>query len=373
MLDMLKTASTEILKKRGKILQLWEDRAKREVTAAFNQSSIVFRDSISVMLEQLSKALSMKITRTVSLAVADRRDIVLTGIQHGKDRASSIDYTMAELIFEYHILRQVIFQVLEREVDLTSDEREIIQSAIDQGVIDSAVQFNKSLQEVQDALTHTTIHDLRGPVTAAKMGAQMILRHSSEIDSSARLARRIESNMDRLDSMIHGMLDVSRLKAGYVLDLPFSKCDLVLIAKDVVEDLSLVFGDRFKIDFPEECIVFWNDESIRRMIENLATNAAKYSVPDSPVTLTVDRNVQTSSFAVHNLGPAIPADEQALLFQQFRRARNAESNAGWGLGLALVKGIVEAHHGNITVISKEGLGTTFRVELPNDLRASIAA
>jgi signal transduction histidine kinase len=71
---------------------------------------------------------------------------------------------------------------------------------------------------------------------------------------------------------------------------------------------------------------------------------------------------------VHNFGKAIPEEEQALLFQQYRRARSAETRTGWGLGLTVVKGMTEAHHGTVQVESKDEKGTTFSVQLPKDSR-----
>jgi signal transduction histidine kinase len=69
---------------------------------------------------------------------------------------------------------------------------------------------------------------------------------------------------------------------------------------------------------------------------------------------------------VHNEGTPIPAEEVPILFQQFRRARSAEEKTGWGLGLTVVKGMTDAHHGKIEVTSEAGKGTTFTVKLPKD-------
>src|SRR5690606_32735949 len=106
-------------------------------------------------LEQLSDALSTIIDRTDARKRADRIDSERVGRKHGRERAGSLNYSMQQLIFEYHILRQVICDVMEEEVPLTPVEREIIVASIEQAVNDAATQFSETLRDIQEKLTHT--------------------------------------------------------------------------------------------------------------------------------------------------------------------------------------------------------------------------
>jgi signal transduction histidine kinase len=248
-------------------------------------------------------------------------------------------------------------------------DREVIVASIEQGVNDAATQFSETLRDIQERLTHMLAHDLRGPITAAKTNAQLILRRPDDLDHCIRSASRISSSMDRLDSMIHDLLDASRIRAGESLPLQFKECDLDLIARQVVDEANFEQDNRVVVVSNGPCIGYWSESGLRRALENLVTNAVKYGAPNTPITVNVTQAGETAILSVHNEGKPIPQEEQTVLFQQFRRTRSAENMTGWGLGLTLVKGMAQAHGGTARVESLEGKGTTFQIELPMDSRS----
>ena len=105
---------------------------------------------------------------------------------------------------------------------------------------------------------------------------------------------------------------------------------------------------------------------MRRILENLASNAVKYGSPTDPITVTLMKTSREVQISVHNHGYAIPPEEREHVFDSFSRAARPERGAtkGWGLGLAVVKGLTEAHGGTVRVDSVDGAGTTFKVDLP---------
>jgi signal transduction histidine kinase len=103
-------------------------------------------------------------------------------------------------------------------------------------------------------------------------------------------------------------------------------------------------------------------------VENLATNAVKYSTPDTAITITIQQSDSKVILSVHNQGNPIALNEQDTLFQQFRRKKSAETQVGWGLGLTVVKGITESHSGTVRIESSDEKGTSFIIELPRDAR-----
>lgn len=366
---MINRTSERLRRNTDRIIKRWEERARKEIAATAHLESLALRDSLPEYLRQLADALSTTIKRTDARAKSDRRESERVGKQHGIERAASRNYTLDQLILEYHILRQAICDVLEEEEILAPAEREVIVASIEQAVNDAATQFSETLREIQERLTHTLAHDLRSPITAAKSGAQLILRRPDDADHCIKLAGRISSNMDRLDSMIHDLLDASRIRAGESLPLKLQECDLDLIARQVADEANYYYGNRFIVVSTRPCLGNWNEDGIRRLIENLTTNAVKYGAPDTPVTIRVMDEKSTAVLSVHNQGAPIPREEQAILFQQFRRAKRTERKTGWGLGLTLVKGMAEAHGGTVSVESREGYGTKFTVELPKNIQA----
>ncbi|HZI11580.1 MAG TPA: ATP-binding protein [Myxococcus sp.] len=234
----------------------------------------------------------------------------------------------------------------------------------DQKMITARLEEEHDLRE---RFVATLTHDLRTPLTAAKLNAQMVARKVHDPSALYKLAARIIDNLDRADQMIRDLLDVSRIRAGEGLPLEVSDCELGALARETLEELSLVHADRFVLNAPEPIQGYWSCSGLRRIIENLCNNAIKYGARDRPVTVSLARNGPDEvSLSVHNWGRPIPSEDQRLLFQPYRRIDSAQK--GWGLGLTLVDGLARAHRGAVKVESTEEAGTTFTVTLARDLR-----
>ncbi|WP_261226082.1 sensor histidine kinase KdpD [Ancylothrix sp. D3o] len=345
-------------------MQMWEQRARDEVSASIHQDSLVLQNSLPKYLNQLVDELSTKIERTPARIASDEIESTRIGKLHGHERAGYADYSLTQLIFEYHILRQVIFQVLEEEAPLGVRERDIIIDSIEQAVNDAATQFSKTLRDIQELFIVTLTHDLRGPINVVKMGTQLIMRRLERGDTHIDVAARMINSIDRLDSMIQNLLDASRLRAGQGLKIEFEECYLDKLVHEVVEDLNFTYGKRFVVVSDSNIKSYCSRKEIRRVIENLVINAVKYGDPSTPITLTLQQFETQICLTIYNEGDPIAPDAQSILFQQFRRTTSAEEQTGWGLGLFLVKSIIEAHQGTIEVESEEGKGTSFIVKLP---------
>jgi signal transduction histidine kinase len=101
-------------------------------------------------------------------------------------------------------------------------------------------------------------------------------------------------------------------------------------------------------------------------MENLLENAVKYGTPKTPITVSLKRGKTAIKLIVHNQGSPIAENEIPFLFEQYRRSKRASegTKTGWGLGLTLVKGVVDAHKGKVRIESVEGKGTSFILEIP---------
>ncbi|MGZ3696432.1 MAG: sensor histidine kinase, partial [Bdellovibrionota bacterium] len=343
------------------IMKRFEERARKEVSSAFGTTSLSLRDALPKHLEQLIAALAAadkKSTEEIAENTVSKEDI---GKQHGNDRATSPGYSMEELIMEYRILRQVIIQTLEGLVDLTTTEREIITDLTEQAVNDAAVEFAKVQKKVSEEFTATLSHDLRTPMTAAKMSAQIIFRDPAISEVSRKNAARIINGLGRMDSMIQDLLDSERVKAGQLLHVKFSDCEPAAIAKEVIEQMMVIHGDRFVLSVDGNIQACWNSDLYRRALENLIGNAVKYGDAIAKVTVAIRREKDAVVTIIHNEGKPIPKTEQSTLFERFKRSNSTQKNEkrGWGIGLTLVLGAVQAHGGTVSVESSEGKGTSF--------------
>ena len=209
-------------------------------------------------------------------------------------------------------------------------------------------------------------HDIRNPITSIRLGAQMIQRTPGQTEKHQSILPRMLNSLERVDNMIQSLLDVTRLRAGKMLPLDYHYCDLGEEVKNIVEELSVLECNRLKLVTRDAIWGAWAIGGIRRVLENLVSNAMKYGDPDTPILVEVKQKGENAILCVRNQGPGIPVQEQKKLFDAFQRTLDSESGKakGWGLGLALVKGIAEGHGGAVKVDSSNERGTTFTLELP---------
>lgn len=359
--------SSNLLKNKiEKIMSLWEARSLEEVPSAVTAVSLVLRNSLPLYLEHLSEALATNRKMDKKSVISHDQEGIRIGKLHGEDRAGRTSYVLTEVIFEYHILREVIFQVLEADGPLPVVQRDIILDSIEQAVNDAAVKFSEVHSDTQKKFIDTLTHDLKNPISGAKMSAQLILKRAENAPEFIELSSKIVRAMNRLTIMIDDLLDAGRVRAGEQLALQFVECDLSEVVRETVEEMTFVHGDRFVFDAKETHAGKWGCDGLRRALENLMGNAVKYGSKDTPIRVELSKGESGVEISVHNLGTPIAADEIPRMFELYRRSKSVEGSgvSGWGLGLTLVKGVTDAHKGRVRVESDAGKGTSFILEIP---------
>lgn len=212
-------------------------------------------------------------------------------------------------------------------------------------------------------------HDLKSPLTAIKVAAQLICKRSNSPDICLKFGNMIFRQSDRVVKMINTLLDANQIKSGQKLDLKLETVNLNSLVAETVAELKMIHGDRFVVEtdhlIENSCDAF----GIKRVIENLCNNAIKYGSSDTPVKILLEETDSDILIRVQNRGQIISEEEQKRIFQQFHRTENAsrKSNEGWGIGLTLVRGTAEAHGGSVEVESTAESGTIFTVKLSKDV------
>lgn len=214
-------------------------------------------------------------------------------------------------------------------------------------------------------------HDLRNPIGVAIMSAEILSEDGIESNERRLLVKMIRENMERADSMISDLLNVTFIKSGEKMQIKPTKNNMKQILNSTIENMSKLSRHAMVLNVSDDLEGYWDALGIRRILENLIGNGVKYGSLTTPITVscrTIDRMV---SIDVHNEGNPILPNMLESIFEPFKRSDSAKRSAqkGWGIGLTLVKGLVEAHHGNISVISNAEVGTTFSVKLPIDFRS----
>jgi signal transduction histidine kinase len=227
----------------------------------------------------------------------------------------------------------------------------------------------KDERDLRERVVSALGHDLRTPLTSARLHVERIVRGRLDLAAAQILGQRVVRNIDRCDRMIRSLLDVSRMSAGEPLIFDFHSTDLCTLVRDMLNEMSPSEAERFIVVQPEFLIAVVNADGIRRTLENLLSNAVKYGTPGVAVTLTLQEstNRELAVLKVHNQGDPIAAKDMPKLFESFSRASNTlgdDMGRSWGLGLGVVKGIVQAHNGYVEVESVAVSGTTFTVTLP---------
>lgn len=226
-------------------------------------------------------------------------------------------------------------------------------------------------QKMRDKFISALSHDLRTPLTTATISAQMIERKADN-PKLLGLAQRATSSLNRVAKMIEDLLDANSFQAGNKFIPELEYINIVELTQNTLNELETIYGSRFILDSIDEINTFLSANGVRRVIENLCSNAIKYGSPTAPVTVSLAKAGQYLSLTVHNFGVPLKAEETQAIFEEFVRSSSAEKSGktGWGIGLSIVKGVVEAQGGTVGIQSDDD-GTLFRIRLPLDARAHV--
>ena len=230
--------------------------------------------------------------------------------------------------------------------------------------------FRKA-QEMQSVFISTVHHELRTPIAIIKGYASTLARDDVEWDNDTvrENVAIIEDEADRLTDLVEDLLTASKIQAARELRLSIADADLRAVAARTVARLENHSQHPIVLSFPANFPTVPGDEiRLRQVIENLLTNAIKYSPAGKTITVGGRFTRKSVTVFVRDEGAGIPKDQIDQVFERFYRVDDklARRTHGTGLGLYLVKAIVEAHGGEISVKSQVGSGSTFFFTLPRD-------
>lgn len=378
--DLKKTARSKnpaaqtLIDFKADILAEWEKNVRRKIPAASELTHPILIDTVPSFIENLVQALSDDYPRQMAT------DSASLAQEHGNERARISRYTPDHLILEYQILRDTVTLTLEAHITLKSEDQSILQKSFDASVCEAMMAYFLSHSRIREQFVAALTHDLRNPLSAAKMASEMILLTlNSEVKPEAladlnAYANRALLNIKRVDRLIQDLLDANLLQMGERLTLKVSETEILSLIKETLNDFSR--KDQVRIHLKgSPCFGYWDPNLLRRAMENLISNAIKYGDTNTPIKIEIYCAHERLIMAVNNQGEPIPIEEQPLLFQKFRRAHAAKKSdkTGWGMGLAFVRGVAEAHGGSILVDSSLETGTTFTLDIPVDARPFAAA
>lgn len=230
----------------------------------------------------------------------------------------------------------------------------------------------------RDNFLSVASHELRTPVTSLLLATQQLMRasHDPAIRSSGPLVRSLENakrQAERLVRLVDALLDVSRIQSGH-LQLEREDVDLAEVVSDVVSRLDHEIaqsGSPLIVRVEPPIVGSWDRSRLDQVVTNLISNAIKYG-RGGRIDVTVTADDEHARLEVRDRGIGIAQEETSRLFNRFERAVSSRQYGGLGLGLFIVREIVELHGGTVEVQSEPGVGSTFTVVLPRRPRSAPA-
>lgn len=234
----------------------------------------------------------------------------------------------------------------------------------------------KKAIEARDEFLSIASHELRTPLTPLKLQIQGLERHAKRgtlkelpEDKVSKIVQTSDKQINRLATLIDDLLDVSRITTGR---LSLNREEFSL--KEMIDEVLIQYAQQLQnsktsvdVEILGDMTGNWDKVRIEQVIINLLTNAAKYA-PNRPIHVTLNKKGDKAVIEVRDEGPGIALEDQDRIFKRFERVHSKNNVGGLGLGLYISKQIVEAHKGKLTVESDLGHGSTFKIELPQEIQ-----
>jgi signal transduction histidine kinase len=227
------------------------------------------------------------------------------------------------------------------------------------------VRQERRLGELKSQFVSSVSHELRAPVGSIRLMAEALHEGKVTGEAAGEFHRLIAGEGARLSHLVENVLDFARIEEGRKR-YRFEETDLKQLAADVIrllEPLAAERGVKLRAELADSTATV-DPAAIQQALVNLLDNAIKFSPPGGTVTVILTSEGARWSLAVRDEGPGIPAAEHERIFERFHRLGNElrRETQGAGIGLSIVKHIVQAHGGRVTVASRLGEGSVFSIQ-----------
>ena len=382
-LNRFKTADL-LAQKKSAILLKWEIESRKQVSAAREQTRAELRDSLPKFLDQLEETLKASDPKSESAVNSD------VAREHAEERADQPEYSLDEVIFEYHILRALVMEHLDSEFHIDFEASRIIHGFIDRGISKAAIRYTeieserKSIQsqfieeakaeaergsQAKSAFLANMSHEIRTPLGSVMGFAGLLKEDGLAKEDVLNYATIIERSSQHLLQIIDDILDLTKVEAGKMVieKIDFSLLELLADFSSIAAMKTREKGTEFLFTSDSSFPEFVNSDPtrIRQILSNIVGNAIKFT-DKGRVELSVTWSGQILRLKVTDTGRGISEDQYKNLFQAFSQADASTTRkyGGTGLGLVITKKLCKALGGDFALLKSElGQGSTFEAYL----------
>ena len=361
----------------GRIVDEWEQFASTITPAAEHMDKVALRDHAKVILLAAARDMTTAQTSSEQMAKAKGEGPEKTpsldeaGASHGELR-HTVGFDLVQMTSEFRHLRACVIRLW---VDsLASPDIAYFQDmirfneAIDEALAESTAAYAEQVNRSRDIFLAILGHDLRAPLQAVSMSTELLLRKAKLEGDALTCAVNIKHGARHMAAMVGDLLELVRSRLGKSLPIERAPMDLADAAHAAIAEACAGNPECDPtVHVKGDTRGAWDAGRVSQLLQNLIGNALQHGLNKRDVTVTLTGEPDTVRLTVHNYGAPIPEEAIGTIFDPLVRSADeqlGQPSTSLGLGLFIVKEVVDAHGGTIEVSSSEAEGTLFTVVLP---------
>ena len=364
-----------------RIVDEWEQFAATITPAAENMNSIELRDHAKAILIAASRDMNTAQTASEQQAKAEGESLEKTpsldraSASHGELR-HAVGFDLVQMTSEFRHLRACVIRLWVKSVDSPAHThlQDMIRfnEAIDEALAESTAAYAEQVNRSRDIFLAILGHDLRAPLQAVSMSTEMLERKAKLDANALNYVAAIKNGARHMGAMVSDLLEFVRSRLGTGLPIERRLMNLGNACQSALEEACAGQPDctpTLRVEGDVEGL--WDPSRISQLLQNLIGNALQHGARQGEISLSVTGSADAVTLRVHNRGIPITEDAVGTLFDPLVRSPSEDptlpgTSTSLGLGLFIVKEVVDAHHGQIDVTSTQAEGTTFTVVLPKN-------
>jgi len=359
-----------IRRDRDALLMQWRQQVK-QLPSAKHLDIPALNDHIPDLLDEIAAALQSRSRETIPEALVEGSPPA-----HGLQRLQEA-FDIEEVVAEYNILRGCIHDLAEKNgLSLQGEPFHVMNRVLDQAIglalQTYATEQALEVQRRREEYLAFVAHDLRTPLNAISLATRVLevtFKERIERAETAQMLKSLGRNVQHLQKLVEKIIEENtNLRTETGVKLERREFDLWPLVEALIHDLHPVAGTgstKLVNKVPHHLVVYADASLLRRVFQNLIANAIRFT-PRGKVLIEA-RELSEEGVVecrVSDNGAGFPPERLEKVFDEFEN--DSQNEGGLSLGLAIVKTFIEAHHGKVTVESKQGVGSTFQFTLPRD-------